>query len=497
MSLTEQRGGRRRPRGRERATSRAGSPRRASSSCGPKARRSRPPTAALPGLRRRDRVPEHRATASLPSWPRSTSRSTGSCTSASWSGATSPTSRCAGGSRSTRPARASEQKSILVNSGGRGGRERRQDRARGLRSSGRRRLRERLPRTHAPDHGDDEQGAARTRRASARSRGEVYRAQAPYPYRGIDTERGGRRSRASVQERGRRRVRGVRRARDRAGRGRLHPDARRLPGARFAELCARHGILYVADEVQSGVGRTGPMWAVEHHAASSRIWSSPASRSAAACRWRPSPAAPRSWTRPARRPRRHVRRPPGLLRGGGACSTRSRSREFRARADDLGRRFGPGSTRWPARHAEVGEVRGLGPMLARSSREQSAGAGAACDRGGVRARAAPAGVWALWQRAPAAATAHGDRRGARPGAWMLLEESLARRRLTGRDVRCRTGLAQAVRRRDRAGRGRPGGRGGEFFTPARARPVGEDDHAAADRRLRAAGRGRSSWPART
>src|SRR5213079_1469418 len=29
-------------------------------------------------------------------------------------------------------------------------------------------------------------------------------------------------------------------------------------------ICERHGILYVADEVQSGCGRTGPPWAIEH-----------------------------------------------------------------------------------------------------------------------------------------------------------------------------------------------------------------------------------------
>jgi 4-aminobutyrate aminotransferase len=31
------------------------------------------------------------------------------------------------------------------------------------------------------------------------------------------------------------------------------------------EVCDRHGIVFVADEVQSGVGRTGTVWAVEHH----------------------------------------------------------------------------------------------------------------------------------------------------------------------------------------------------------------------------------------
>jgi 4-aminobutyrate aminotransferase len=34
---------------------------------------------------------------------------------------------------------------------------------------------------------------------------------------------------------------------------------------RLQELCRTHGILYVDDEVQSGVGRTGKMWAVEHY----------------------------------------------------------------------------------------------------------------------------------------------------------------------------------------------------------------------------------------
>jgi 4-aminobutyrate aminotransferase/(S)-3-amino-2-methylpropionate transaminase len=33
---------------------------------------------------------------------------------------------------------------------------------------------------------------------------------------------------------------------------------------RLQEICREHGILYVDDEVQSGVGRTGTVWAVEH-----------------------------------------------------------------------------------------------------------------------------------------------------------------------------------------------------------------------------------------
>jgi 4-aminobutyrate aminotransferase-like enzyme len=35
--------------------------------------------------------------------------------------------------------------------------------------------------------------------------------------------------------------------------------------AQLRDLCDRHGILWVDDEVQSGVGRTGTMWAVEQY----------------------------------------------------------------------------------------------------------------------------------------------------------------------------------------------------------------------------------------
>jgi 4-aminobutyrate aminotransferase/(S)-3-amino-2-methylpropionate transaminase len=93
---------------------------------------------------------------------------------------------------------------------------------------------------------------------------EVYRAPAPYAYRGIssrDAIRG-------LEERFKLDV-------DPAtvacvvlepvqGEGGFLPMPADFP-ARLAELCAEHGILYVDDEVQAGVGRTGPVWAIEHY----------------------------------------------------------------------------------------------------------------------------------------------------------------------------------------------------------------------------------------
>jgi 4-aminobutyrate aminotransferase / (S)-3-amino-2-methylpropionate transaminase / 5-aminovalerate transaminase len=48
------------------------------------------------------------------------------------------------------------------------------------------------------------------------------------------------------------------------GEGGFIPMPRDFPG-RLKELCDAHGILYVDDEVQAGVGRTGPVWAIEHY----------------------------------------------------------------------------------------------------------------------------------------------------------------------------------------------------------------------------------------
>ncbi len=44
--------------------------------------------------------------------------------------------------------------------------------------------------------------------------------------------------------------------------GYVVPEPEFLP--RLRDLCDRHGILLIADEVQSGAGRTGKMWAIQH-----------------------------------------------------------------------------------------------------------------------------------------------------------------------------------------------------------------------------------------
>jgi 4-aminobutyrate aminotransferase len=93
---------------------------------------------------------------------------------------------------------------------------------------------------------------------------EVYRAPAPYPYRGIATDD----SIAALEQLFLAHV-------DPAtvaavilepvqGEGGFIEMPADFP-ARLRELCDRHGILWIDDEVQAGVGRTGPVWAIEHY----------------------------------------------------------------------------------------------------------------------------------------------------------------------------------------------------------------------------------------
>jgi 4-aminobutyrate aminotransferase len=94
--------------------------------------------------------------------------------------------------------------------------------------------------------------------------GDVYRAPAPYPYRGVSTED----ALHGLQLLFKQDVDPAEVAclvlEPVQGEGGFIP----MPPAfleALRELCDKHGILYVDDEVQSGCGRTGTMWAIEHY----------------------------------------------------------------------------------------------------------------------------------------------------------------------------------------------------------------------------------------
>jgi 4-aminobutyrate aminotransferase / (S)-3-amino-2-methylpropionate transaminase / 5-aminovalerate transaminase len=199
---------------------------------------------------------------------------------------------------------------------------------------------------------------------------EVYRAAAPYPYRGVDTDA----AMASLEHLFKSEVDAASVAcvvlETVQGEGGFIP----LPAeylVRLRELCDRHGILFVADEVQSGVGRTGPMWAIEHSGVQPDLLVSGKSLGGGL------PLA-------AVTGRAEVMDAPGPGGLGGtfggnpvACAAAAvvldtvAGESFRARADELGLTLRGRLDELASRHESVGEVRGLGPMLALELRHQS------------------------------------------------------------------------------------------------------------------------------
>ena len=207
--------------------------------------------------------------------------------------------------------------------------------------------------------------------------GQVYRAAAPYPYRGIGTEA----AIASLEHLFESEVEPESVAcvvlETVQGEGGFIPmPADYLPA--LAAICRRHGILFVADEVQSGVGRTGPMWAIEHYpGVEPDLLVSGKSLGGGL------PLA-------AVTGRAEVMDVPGPGGLGGtfggnpvACAAAAAvldtvaEPEFRARAEALGVALRAELDGLAARHEQVGEVRGLGPMLALELREQSPALGQA------------------------------------------------------------------------------------------------------------------------
>jgi 4-aminobutyrate aminotransferase / (S)-3-amino-2-methylpropionate transaminase / 5-aminovalerate transaminase len=192
---------------------------------------------------------------------------------------------------------------------------------------------------------------------------EVYRAPAPYPYRGIDSDD----SLAAIEYLFKSEVDPQSIAcavlETVQGEGGFIPMPLDFPG-RLKQLCARHGILYVADEVQSGVGRTGPVWAIEHYGVEPDLLVSGKSLGGGL------PLAAVTGTAAV------MDAPePGGLGGtfGGnpvACAAALAvldavsTVEFRSRADEIGRAVRSRLDAIAGRLDCIGEVRGLGPMLA-------------------------------------------------------------------------------------------------------------------------------------
>jgi len=192
---------------------------------------------------------------------------------------------------------------------------------------------------------------------------EVYRAPGPYPYRGVSSDDALRGLELLLKQ-----------DVDPAsvacvvlepvqGEGGFIPMPDDFP-RRLKELCERHGILYVDDEVQSGVGRTGPVWAIEHYGVEPDLLVSGKSLGGGL---------------PLAGVTGHTELmdavPPGGLGGtfGGnpvACAAavavleEVRTPAFRARAEDVGARIRTRLQSFVARSDVAGEVRGLGPMLA-------------------------------------------------------------------------------------------------------------------------------------
>ena len=192
---------------------------------------------------------------------------------------------------------------------------------------------------------------------------EVYRVPAPYPYRGITSDDA---------------IRGLellfKSDVDPAtvacvvlepvqGEGGFIPMPPDFP-PRLAELCATHGILYVDDEVQTGVCRTGPIWAIEHYGVEPDLIAYGKSIGG---------GMPLGGVT-GRAELMDAPEPGGLggTFGGHPVSCAAAlavldtitAEGFRERAEEVGRRIRARLEDIASRVPAVGEVRGLGPMLA-------------------------------------------------------------------------------------------------------------------------------------
>src|ERR687887_129869 len=136
-------------------------------------------------------------------------------------------------------------------------------------------------------------------------------------------------------------------------------------------ICDQNGILYVADEVQSGCGRTGPVWAISHFDVEPDLLVSGKTLGGGL------PLAAVT----GKADLMDSVEPGGLggTFGGNPVSCAAAAAvldaiaepSFRERADVIGRLVRGRLDEMAARHAAIGEVRGLGPMLAIELEEKS------------------------------------------------------------------------------------------------------------------------------
>ena len=130
------------------------------------------------------------------------------------------------------------------------------------------------------------------------------------------------------------------------------------------EICHKHGILFIADEVQSGIGRTGKFFAIEHYGVEPDIITSAKSLGGGL------PLA-------AVTGRAEIMDAAGVGGLGGtfggnplACAAALAALEIiekqglLARSTALGRKFAERGKKWENQFQVVGEVRGLGGMCA-------------------------------------------------------------------------------------------------------------------------------------
>ena len=136
---------------------------------------------------------------------------------------------------------------------------------------------------------------------------------------------------------------------------------------RLQELLDGYGILYVNDEVQSGCGRTGPVWAIEHYGVEPDLIVSGKTLGGGLPLAAVTGRAEIDGRGPAGRARRHVRRQPALVRSGARDPRRARGERGRGPSRSATRL----RERLTAMAPAGSEVRGLGPMVAIELPEQT------------------------------------------------------------------------------------------------------------------------------